>query len=153
ALEQWGLLIGELHDRKWIATGNGIPEGGRGTIAPEQLLRDGLSYDVRDNAIYQTRNHGTWREETFRLVDTVTVEAAVESDIEAAQPGGEAAVREAANESEVRIDPTNAQRQKRHRERKGNVTRNATITERNGERDAAVTDEEREPAGTLPPAQ
>jgi len=88
ALEQWGLLIGELQEDKWIATGNGVPEGGRrDKIAPEQLLRDGLNYDVRDNAIYWTRDHGTWREETFRLVDTITVEAAPESDIEAAQPG------------------------------------------------------------------
>jgi len=100
ALEQWILLIRELREGKWIATGNGVPEGGRrGKIAPEQLFRDGLSYDVRDNAIYSTRYHGTWREETFRLVDTITVEAAPESDIEAAQPSGEAAVQEAAGKS------------------------------------------------------
>src|SRR5262249_28257053 len=100
ALEQWVLLIRELREGKWIATGNGVPEGGRrGKIAPEQLFRDGLSYDVRDNAIYSTRYHGTWREETFRLVDTIRVEAAPESDIEAAQPSGEAAVQEAAGKS------------------------------------------------------
>ena len=100
ALEQWVLLIRELREGKWIATGNGVPEGGRrGKIAPEQLFRDGLSYDVRDNAIYSTRYHGTWREETFRLVDTITVEAAPESDIEAAQPSGEAAAQEAAGKS------------------------------------------------------
>ena len=100
ALEQWGLLIGELQEDKWIATGNGVPEGGRrDKIAPEQLLRDGLNYDVRDNAIYWTRDHGTWREETFRLVDTITVEAAPESDIEAAQPGP--ASTESPHEAEV----------------------------------------------------
>jgi len=98
ALEQWVLLIRELREGKWIATGNGVPEGGRrGKIALEQLARDGLWYDVRLNAVFGTIHRGWLGSELVRLVDTITVQAAAES--EAAQPSGEAAAQEAAGKS------------------------------------------------------
>jgi hypothetical protein len=98
ALEQWVLLIRELREGKWIATGNGVPEGGRrGKIALEQLARDGLWYDVRLNAVFGTIHRGWLGSELVRLVDTITVQAAAES--EAAQPGEEVAAQEAAGKS------------------------------------------------------